>query len=237
MKQAITAFVLTFGLTLPAPAQDPPDKTANLVVSAKMDVWRAGGYNDGSDGVSPAKFDFVAGKNHFITFPIVTGSWSCGAGALYSADGTNAGADCNGPRHIVDPIGGVSGFDSTDFYGALTGLFLDDTPTTTPAPPLRFYVTNNTMGGFPTGIREFHPRLGQVFFIGDGLTGTGTGDYQRFWVPPAATHLYLGYVDAYPGPNPLPNGYSNNVGGLTVFLRLHTRIPSNPCDLPPAYGL
>jgi hypothetical protein len=53
------------------------------------------------------------------------------------------------------------------------------------------------------------PLLRQVFFIGDGLTGTGTGAVQRFTVPAGATRLALGSSDAL-------GGNSNNTGQFNV---------------------
>jgi PEP-CTERM motif len=52
------------------------------------------------------------------------------------------------------------------------------------------------------------PLRGQVFFIGDGLTGTGSGTRQQFIVPVGATRLYFAAVDA--------NGWFNNTGTVTV---------------------
>ena len=185
-----------------------------LIVKATMDPWKAGGYNDGSDGIAPANFTFAPGQGRFITFPSVTGAWSCGTGTpLYGPDGTNMGAICNGPRYINGPIGTFSGYYTTDFYGALVGIFLEDAP-----PPLRFYVSNNTEGGTATDFSVLAPEIGEVFFIGDGLTGTGTGAVQAFIVPATATHLYLGYVDGTDG---IPQEYTGNAGGLRVILRLH----------------
>ncbi|HEY3242752.1 MAG TPA: hypothetical protein VGM03_05305 [Phycisphaerae bacterium] len=39
------------------------------------------------------------------------------------------------------------------------------------------------------------PGLRQPFFIGDGLTGTGSGAVQQFLVPDGATRLFLGTID------------------------------------------
>jgi len=52
------------------------------------------------------------------------------------------------------------------------------------------------------------PELRQPFFIGDGLTGTGTGSVQSFLIPAGATRLFLGTGDGY--------GWFNNVGELEV---------------------
>jgi hypothetical protein len=59
------------------------------------------------------------------------------------------------------------------------------------------------------------PLLDQVFFIGDGLTGDGTGTVQDFYVPTGATELYLGISDAC-GYNGGPSCYGDNVGTFDV---------------------
>jgi hypothetical protein len=40
------------------------------------------------------------------------------------------------------------------------------------------------------------PALDQLFFIGDGLTGTGTGSVQGFIAPAGAATLYLAVADS-----------------------------------------
>ena len=47
-----------------------------------------------------------------------------------------------------------------------------------------------------------------MFFIGDGLTGTGTGNLQQFFIPVGATRLYLATHDGF--------GWYNNVGAFEV---------------------
>jgi len=191
---------------------------AELLVSSHMDIWRAGGYDDGSDGVPPATYSFAAGRGQVFTF-LEAGSWSCGATPKYGPDGSTTTV-CQ-PHSIDNPIGTFSGYESTDFVGALVGMFLEDTLPTSAPPPLRFYVSNNTEGGIPTDFQVLVPQIGQVFFIGDGLTGTGTGAFQAFAVPPTATHLYLGYVDSCS--NSVPSCYYNNLGVVKVALRLQVR--------------
>jgi hypothetical protein len=71
-----------------------------------------------------------------------------------------------------------------------------------------------------------HPKIGQVFFIGDGLTGTGTGSIQTFFVPSTATHLYLGYIDDGDPPNNLgPCCFTDNLGSMSVTARLQHHVP------------
>jgi hypothetical protein len=50
----------------------------------------------------------------------------------------------------------------------------------------------------------------QVFFIGDGRTGTGSGNSQQFMIPFRATRLYLRFADAS-GFQGNPGFYGDNV--------------------------
>jgi hypothetical protein len=211
---AIAALQLTLTLAVSVRAQNAPFE---VTVLATMDLWKAGGYNDGSDGIAPAAYIFPAAPGQLIIFPSITGTWSCGTGPLFGPDGTNASANCNGPRD-TGPIGTLGGFASTDFYGALVGVFLEDALPVSLSRTLRFYVSDSSVGGIATGFTALNPRIGEVFFVGDGLTGTGAGTLQAFIVPSTATHLYLGYAD---GSNGIPQGYSNNAGQLRVILQLH----------------
>ena len=70
---------------------------------------------------------------------------------------------------------------------ALAGVFLGPTDPTGAAPA--------QLAG--TTFSSISPGLDQIFFIGDGLTGDGTGlgDAQTFYVPAGATRLYLGVTD------------------------------------------
>ena len=72
---------------------------------------------------------------------------------------------------------------------------------------------------------NFAPLLGQVFFIGDGLTGTdgvnvGSGSTQTFQVPTTATRLFLGFADAFnnfsTSGGGSPGAYGDNTGSLSV---------------------
>jgi hypothetical protein len=84
---------------------------------------------------------------------------------------------------------------------ALIGVFLNSSlPTANPAPGMLDF-TN-------TSFASLSPGLQQIFFIGDGLTGAGTGTVQTFIAPAGATRLYLATVDGY--------GWYNNSGAITV---------------------
>jgi hypothetical protein len=61
------------------------------------------------------------------------------------------------------------------------------------------------------------PGLDQIFWIGDGLTGTGTGSVQSFLAPSGATRLYLGVVDGF--------GWYNNPGVISVTINGAASVP------------
>jgi hypothetical protein len=60
--------------------------------------------------------------------------------------------------------------------------------------------------------------LQQAFFIGDGLTGNGTGEVQTFIVPAGAARLFLADVDGF--------GWFNNTGAFDVTVNGATPVPA-----------
>ena len=90
---------------------------------------------------------------------------------------------------------------------SLVGVFLSDSsPTGSTTPdPLDF--------AYQLDFASLAPGLGQIFFIGDGLTGYSggagpAGTRQIFTVPVGATRLFLGDMDGY--------GWFNNIGSFNV---------------------
>ncbi len=102
--------------------------------------------------------------------------------------------------------GSISGITAPN-DGYLTGVFIGANGPTGTAPASLDYTT--------TSGTSYSPLLDQVFFIGDGLTGDGTGSVQDFYVPTGATELYLGISDAG-GYNGGPGSYGDNSGSFTV---------------------
>jgi hypothetical protein len=225
MRREKTFIAVTLALlgAMSSPAQDQ----VSLTVDATMDIYRAGGYNDGSNGIAPVVFTFPARAWRTMTFPSVGGAWACNSGPLYGADGaTSSSPSCYNVSNITGPVGTFSGFLGSDFGGALVGVFLGDALPAVAPPTLRFYFSNSSQGGLQTDFLTLAPKIGQVFFIGDGLTGTGTGTVQTFFVPPTATHLYLGYIDSCTQTTPgVPGCYTGNAGSLSVTARLQQYIP------------
>ncbi|MGO9339662.1 MAG: PEP-CTERM sorting domain-containing protein, partial [Terracidiphilus sp.] len=76
-------------------------------------------------------------------------------------------------------------------------------------------------GNANEGLAAYSPTLNQIFFIGDGLTGTGTGAIQQFTVPVGATGLYLAAADSVGGSN-------NNVGSLSVGVNGASTVTPEP---------
>lgn len=73
----------------------------------------------------------------------------------------------------------------------LIGVFLGDNVPTGATQPASL--------DFASGLdfATLAPGLAQMFWIGDGVTGTGTGATQVFTAPTGATRLFLGTVDGF----------------------------------------
>jgi hypothetical protein len=106
----------------------PAQNQVSLTVDATMDIYRAGGYNDGSDGVAPVVFSFPARALRTMTFPSAGGVWGCQRGLPeHGADGETSGACLvNAGATNFNSTGPLSGYHLTDFVGALAGVFLED---------------------------------------------------------------------------------------------------------------
>lgn len=112
------------------------------------------------------------------------------ADGIPTAPGTHTLASMNNLSNIKAPI------------NSLIGIFLDDkTPTQRPVAP-------ETLDFNEAHLRNFKimaPKLGQIFFIGDGKDATGK--LQAFTVPTGTTRLYLAIMDEYE--------WNNNLGKLS----------------------
>lgn len=111
-------------------------------------------------------------------------------------------------------------------FNALYGVFLGGASPTGTVTPSRL--------NFSSGLdfTDLMPDLGQIFFIGDGLTSdTNAGDFsgtrQSFNVPVGATRLFLGTGDGF--------GWFNNSGSFDVSINV---VPDGtPVPLPPSLAL
>ena len=115
--------------------------------------------------------------------------------------------DANGdPKTVVTHAPGawLGKSNVTAPIGSLLGVFLnDDDPQSAMAPAALDYSTVKA--------RDYDgvtPELGQVFFIGTGVSSTGTP--HAITVPQGATRLYFGVMDDYQ--------WNNNSGTLAVTM-------------------
>jgi hypothetical protein len=123
----------------------------------------------------------------------------------YEPGGTAPSADGypNYPFGMTADYGtGVSG-PLDVFVSGLVGVFTTGAPPVDPAP-----------AQLDSGVsfKTLSPGIAQIFWIGDGRTGTGTGARQKFTVPAGATSLYLGVIDG--------SGWYNNPGQIIVKVKI-----------------
>lgn len=123
----------------------------------------------------------------------------------------------------MDSYGGISGMqlfesDPSDRRVMfLAGVFLTDAIPSAPAPASLDF-SSTAIG---TSFTQLAPLLQQTFYIGDGLTGEGSGSTQSFLIPDAATRLFLGIVDGsyFVG---APDYYDNNTGAFSATFQVTT---------------
>ncbi len=199
-----------------------------VTVGANADIYRAGNAPLlGDGGVNPVLISVPADTLYF-SFSSVTGSFAIGSNGAISL---NSGGGFNNPDGVVVqgtdngptigngqppgysfnlPFGGLSGITEPGI-GGLVGVFESPTSLGNPAPASPSYLPNGN-----TAVST-SPLLDQVFLIGDGLTGDGTGTLQQFDVPTGATELFLGISDApgFDGANG-PGAYGDNIGSYSV---------------------
>jgi len=195
----------------------------NVVVPGTSDIWLAGQPNGtsinggfGGTDVAPANSPVLSstGLNltagNILTFS-ATGATDFGGCVSPSPDGGGACGNFTGAATLS-----LSSYRGP--VNALVGVFLD----------------NNAGGFVPPGIdftppsaqsqSTIAPQLRQVFYIGDGLTGTGSGTVQQFVVPPGATRLFLASSDG-------PGASFNNAASFNVTV---SDTPAAPPAGPPA---
>ncbi len=185
------------------------------VVSAKANIFGAGHLTSpdpggGGGGVLPPFATFPATPGKVLTFSSIAGT------VTYYGNGPHVGPDGEpGGSTDIFSFGGLAGIVNSQSAMFLVGVFLKDQEPAGPAPP-RLDFSPGVVG------QEFGtlaPQLNQVFFIGDGLTDTGTGATQRFVVPGDATRLFLGFADGYAFHGD-PGWYDDNTGQFNVEFRI-----------------
>lgn len=162
----------------------------------------------------PSMISVVAGDVVRVLDPTIGGiNFFNGFGPPYFGPSGNTAAGSN-----LTALGGLSGYAGPQ--GPLTGVFLDDAiPVSGPPSALDF-----TPGGLGQDFLSLSPEIGQVFFIGDGVTSGGV--FQEFTAPTGATRLFLGIPDGF-GFNGPPGAYDDNDGSYRVVIGVN-QTPSIP---------
>ncbi|HEY6039985.1 MAG TPA: VWD domain-containing protein, partial [Kofleriaceae bacterium] len=184
--------------------------SATVIVDARSDIFSSALHeaDKARSGVLPARVTLKP-DGAWLTFDEVRGAIGCEGNASFGADG----GTCAGPRTNLSTVGPISGIVAEGRTLFLVGVFTSETAG---KAPKILELKNAAAFGFS----EANPAIGQTFFVGDGLTGTGTGAVQRFKIPAGATRLYLGFADGF-GFVGAPGAYGDNRGALSVRVAEH----------------
>lgn len=207
-------------ILLAVSASAAPGFADNLTVPATSDIYSAG-HSSLPNTIYPGTFapsvSFAAAPNQVLIFSSVTGMVGCNFVITNGPDGS-CGGNYTGVSTNVTSYGGLSGISANHANMFLVGVFLDNTEPSGNGPAILSY-DYGTPDSLSLSDPSFSPQLDQVFFIGDGLTGTGTGSEQLFYVPPTATRLYLGFADAF---DSVPSYYGDDVGSVSATFAFTT---------------
>lgn len=163
------------------------------------------------DGVS-TKSDLSPAQS-----PVLASTVTPGDVLYFSTEGSVSFAGATNPNTPEDGGGDFRSDSALGIAGyllpidTLVGVFLSDAVPADPAPDELDYGTDGL------SFEILAPQLRQIFYIGDGLTGSGTGTRQGFVVPSGATRLYLGTTDGF--------GWYNNTGEFEVNICRLERLP------------
>ena len=200
-------------LALPANAADvvpvTVPATANIYGSGHTVAPAPGG---SGAGVLPTEVTLPPGVGRIVTFTSVSGNIDFGPCCASNAPDGVTGLG-TGPSNSWDGIGGMT-IARGRFLGA---VFLDASEPSDP-PPAPLSIPD-------IGFTSLAPGLRQTFFVGDGLSGDGTGDVQIFQVPDTATRLFLGVHDAGPPDTSLPGWYGDNSGSVSGNIEISRAFP------------
>ena len=203
--------VLAAGMSVSAGSRARADTVPSVNVPATSDIFAADLSSvpafDGGGGTLPPRVAVTPGSTITVS---ASGSIDCGGGVPSGPDGSTGGETVS-----IQSYGGISGADipGGPICGlALAGVFTGTTPPANPAPSRLSFVS-----GAGTSFTSLRPALDQTFFIGDGLTGTGTGTTQTFIVPQGATSLWIGFQDGQNYSSP-PGFYEDDTGSVSASI-------------------
>jgi len=200
-----------FAVAFVAPA------TSNIFASGLASTT---GVGDGT-GTVPTFVSFAAGGGT-LTFSGVTGNVSCGpfCTAQLAAGNTADGFAYTGMQAGATNITSSNGISGISFNGRemfLVAVFLDNNPPSGTPAIFAPYDAN-----FADNATLYSPGIGQVFDVGNGLTGgpgATPGVAQTYNIPVTATRLFLGFADAM-GFVGTPGMYNDDTGSISGNVNL-----------------
>lgn len=203
-----TSFVVGSTIALVAIAAPAFGQAGNTFVDAQCNVFGYGltapSPGGGGGGIVAISLALNAGTGRTATFA-ARGMAGWGGSLNNGPDGGNFSNSTSIPS-----LGPISGYNAP-LSGHLVGLFIEAGDISAlSAPGAASYADLSAFGQ-----ASYSPLLRQVFFIGDGLTGSNSGATQTFDVPDGAGFLVLGIADAF-GFNAAAGYYDDNVGGYDV---------------------
>jgi hypothetical protein len=171
--------------------------TSNPYLAGMPNGTTASGAVDIAPAQSPVLVPIALLSGGWIEASNVTGSVNYASGLpLVGPEGSDVCSHSVGAEHgksnVIAPC------------NSLIGVFLDNDIPTGKVPPDELDFTSQATRDY----LEFHPKLKQVFFIGDGKTSGGT--QQKLYIPQGATRLFLGTMDGY--------GWYNNEGAFKAAI-------------------
>ncbi len=221
---------LGFMVLLPAAGLVSGALASTITVPGTANIFGAGhgtppAPDSGGAGTLPILITLPADAS-YIQFDSITGSviWDPG----WPSNGAEGSTSGYGSTDISS-YGGISGIAHSQRIMFLTGVFLTDATPADPAPA-RLSFTDAS-----TSFASLSPLLDQTFYIGDGLTGHGSGAVQQFYVPQGATRLYLGFADSM-NFHSSPGQYGDNSGQLTVNYTAVVPLDNSPTSWSRAAG-
>ena len=133
------------------------------------------------------------------------------------------GPDGNGAAgSSLTAFGGISSYSGPQ--GPLVGVFLTDAVPSGAAPAgLDF-----SPAGLGTNFLTLFPALGQVFYIGNGVTSGGA--FQEFFAPTGATRVFFGIPDGF-GFGGAPGAYDDNDGAYRIRVGIN-EVPDQTTAVP-----
>ncbi len=202
-------------IELPSAGSSGGTRHHQLSVFGQANIFGAGMPNPtpsadpGTGGVPAPSLTVVGGEKVVLT--AASGSIFTGAETAGPDGAHHATRRCD-----ITSLGGVSGYLNLNNSAHLVGVFVADTSQLIAPPRIDF-----SADAIGESFESLSPGLGQVFFIGDGLTPGGK--VQEFLAPAGATKLYIGIPDAWSGDNTYvytgpPNLYNDNSGYFNIRL-------------------